>query len=145
MMKILLPVDGSEGSLTAVRQVVRWIHGGLGARVVLGNVQEPASLYEVVVAHDAKVIAEVSDAAATHSLKAAQEMLRAAGVEFESEFATGDPAHMLIDICERVDCDMIVMGARGVGEAGEGGLGSVARSVVNSAQVPVTIVKLPQR
>jgi nucleotide-binding universal stress UspA family protein len=145
MMKILLPVDGSEGALQAVHCAIRWIHGGLRASVVLANVQEPASLYEVVVAHDAKVIEDVSAAAAAHSLQAAQALLRAAGIAFDSELATGDPGHMLLDIGERVDCDMIVMGVRGVGEADRAGVGSVASAVLHAASVPVTIVKIPQR
>ncbi|MGI9132565.1 MAG: universal stress protein, partial [Rhodoferax sp.] len=40
MMKILLPVDGSELSLEAVRFAVRLLLAGLAGEVVLANVQE---------------------------------------------------------------------------------------------------------
>ncbi|MEP7295004.1 MAG: universal stress protein [Burkholderiales bacterium] len=142
-MKILLPVDGSEGALAAVRHALRLVHGGLRASFVLANVQEPASLYEVVVAHDAQVIENVSAAAAAHSLEAAQGLLRGAGLDHETEIALGDPGHALIDIAERFECDVIVMGARGVGAPLRATqFGSVANAVLHHASVPVTIVPL---
>ena len=55
-MKILLPVDGSQLSLEAVRFAIRLVREGLQASFVLANVQEPATLYEVMVAHDADVL-----------------------------------------------------------------------------------------
>jgi len=140
-MKILLPVDGSEGALAAVRHALLLLHAGLHADVVLANVQEPASLYEVVVAHDAQVIENISAAAAAHSLEAARGMLRDAGIEHETEIALGDPGHTLLDIAERFECDAIVMGARGVGVPLRATrFGSVANAVLHGAAVPVTIV-----
>ena len=141
-MKVLLPVDGSEGALAAVRHALRLMRGGLRASFVLANVQEPASLYEVVVAHDAEVIENVSTAAAVHSLEAAQTLRRVAGAEFESEIAHGDPAHMLLDIAERFGCDMIVIGAQGVGTPRRrANLGSVANAVLHGSAVPVMVVR----
>ena len=141
-MRVLLPVDGSEAALTAVHHALRLLHSGLRASFVLANVQEPPSLYEVVVAHDAQVIERVTAAAAVHSLATAQAMLRAAGADFESEIATGDPGHQLIDIAERFECDAIVMGAHGVGAPlRTGRFGRVANAVLNTARVPVTIVR----
>jgi nucleotide-binding universal stress UspA family protein len=62
-------------------------------------------------------------------------------VEFETEFAAGDPGHMLVDIAERFECEMVIMGARGVGALRSGLLGSVSNAVLHAASVPVTIVK----
>jgi nucleotide-binding universal stress UspA family protein len=140
-MKILLPVDGSEGALEAVRHALRLVGDGLRASFVLANVQEPASLYEVVVAHDAEVLEQVSAAAAEHSLGPAQALLSAAGVAFETEIGHGDPGHLLIEIAERCECELIVIGARGVEPFDGGSLGSVANSVLHHASVPVMVVK----
>ena len=79
-MKILLPVDGSELSLEAVRFAIRMILAGLRADAVLANVQEPANLYELLVAHDPEVINKVSEEAGRHTLLSAQALLDAAGV-----------------------------------------------------------------
>lgn len=139
-MKILLPVDGSENALEAVRHALRLASDGLRASFVLANVQEPASLYEVVVAHNAEVIEQVSEAAAEHSLAPAQALLHAAGLAFETEVGHGDPGHQIVDIAERCGCDLIILGARGM-EPLEGALGSAADSVLRHAGVPVMIVR----
>ena len=140
-MKILLPIDGSAASLDAARQALRMIQDGLRASLVLANVQEPATLYEMLLAHDPQVIEQVSAKAGLHLLEPARELVRAAGVEHEIEVAAGDPAHTLIDILENFGCDMVVMGARGMGTLRSALLGSVSHEVLHAAQVPVLIVK----
>ena len=140
-MKILLPVDGSEVSLDAVRCVIRMARAGLEARLVLANVQESANLYELVVAHDPQVLAQVSAAAGAHTLLPAQALLDEAGLSYESEVASGDPAHTIIDILERYECDLVVMGASGTSALRSALLGSVSNEVLHAAPVPVRIVK----
>jgi nucleotide-binding universal stress UspA family protein len=140
-MKILLPVDGSELSLEAVRFAIRMVLAGLRADAVLANVQEPASLYELLVAHDPEVIDRVSGEAGLHALQTARELLDAAGVEYECEVAKGDPAHTIIDIAERFACDLIVMGARGQSALRSAMLGSVSNEVLHASAVPVVIAK----
>jgi len=140
-MKILLPVDGSALSLEAVRFALRMLRDGLQATAVLANVQEPANLYELLVAHDPEVLDRVSAEAGLHALQAAQALLTAAQVEFEVEVARGDPAHTIIDIAERFECDLIVMGARGASALRSAMLGSVSNEVLHASAVPVMIVK----
>ena len=140
-MKVLLPVDGSELSMEAVRLALRMRQDGLNLTAVLANVQEPASLYEMLVAHDPDVIDQVSAEAGLHALQPARELLDAAGVDYECEVAKGDPAHTLIDISERFGCDMVVMGARGASALRSAMLGSVSNEVLHASLVPVVIVK----
>jgi nucleotide-binding universal stress UspA family protein len=140
-MKILLPVDGSELSLESVRFTIRMVMAGLRADAVLANVQEPANLYELLVAHDPAVINRVSEEAGLHTLKGAQALLDAAGVEYECEVAQGDPAHTIVDIAERFACDLIVMGARGNSALRSAMMGSVSNEVLHASPVPVVIVK----
>jgi nucleotide-binding universal stress UspA family protein len=140
-MKVLLPVDGSEISLEAVRFAVRLARTGLRVKAVLANVQEPASLYEMVVAHDAEVIDRISAEAGAHALAPAEALLKQAGIPFEREVAKGDPAHTLLDIVERFGCDLVIMGARGMGTLRSALLGSVSHELLHAAPVPVMIVK----
>jgi nucleotide-binding universal stress UspA family protein len=140
-MKILLPVDGSEASLDAVRHALELVREGLRAEFVLANVQEPASLYELLRAHDAEVIESVSRAAGEHLLQAAVQMCRSAHVAFEQEIRTGAPSHALHDIAEEQGCDLVVMGARGEGGTRGTRLGSVAHAMLHDALLPVTIVR----
>jgi nucleotide-binding universal stress UspA family protein len=140
-MKILLPVDGSELSLEAVRFAVRLLKDGLQGSAVLANVQEPATLYELIVAHDPEVIDRVSGEAGLHTLASAQALLDATGISYECEVAKGDPAHTIVDIAERFGCDMIVMGARGASALRSAMMGSVSNEVLHASGVPVVIVK----
>jgi nucleotide-binding universal stress UspA family protein len=142
-MKILVPVDGSPASLQAVRHALHLTQQGLRASLVLANVQEPATLYEMLLAHDAEVIEQVSARAGLHLLEPAQALAREAGIEHEIEVARGDPAHTLVDILENFGCELVVMGARGMGTLRSALLGSVAHEVLHAAPVPVLIVKQP--
>lgn len=143
-MKILLPVDGSAVSLEAVRFVIRLAGAGLASSVVLANVQETATLYELVVAHDPQVIEEVSAAAGAHTLQTAETLLQEAHIDYQCEVASGDPAHTLIDILENFECDLVVMGASGTSTLRSALLGSVSNEVLHAAGVPVMIVKARQ-
>lgn len=141
MIKILIPLDGSESALEAVRFAIRLARGGLHTSVVLANVQEPTHIYEMVMAPDPELLAQISTTAGATILEAGAALLESAGMIFEQEIATGDPAHTLIDIVERFECDTIIMGSRGVGTMRSALLGSVSHEVLHSSPVPVMIVK----
>lgn len=144
MLKILIPVDGSELSLDAVQHGLHLVREGLQASFVLANVQEPASLYEIVKARDLQVLQGVSEGAGAYLLESAQALCKAAGVACELEVASGDPAHTLVDIAERFGCDAVIMGARGRGAVRSALLGSVSQAMVHASAIPVTIVKHAQ-
>ncbi|WHZ12343.1 MAG: hypothetical protein OJF60_002784 [Burkholderiaceae bacterium] len=140
-MKMLLPVDGSEVSLKAVRWAIELVRSGLRADIVLANVQEPASFYEIVTARDPKVLENVSEGAGAYLLEAAEALLKDAGLTYETEVASGEPANMILDIAERYGCDMVVIGSHGRGGLRSALLGSVSQAVLHAAQMPVVVVK----
>lgn len=141
MLKILLPVDGSEPSLDAVRHALALREHGLAASFVLANVQEPANLYELMTAHDPEVLQQVSDGAGAHLLQPAEALLSAAGAQWEREIASGDPAHVLAEMIERHGIDAVVMGTRGFGAARSAVVGSVSHWLLTHCTVPVTVVR----
>lgn len=140
-MKILVPVDGSAPALAAVRHALALVAQGLRAEFVLANVQEPPSLYEVAVTHDAEALQRLRTAAGADLLAGAELLLDAAGVGYESEVAGGEPANVLVELLENYGCEAVVMGARGMGDPGAGGLGSVAAALLAHSPVPVTVVR----
>jgi len=144
MIKILIAVDGSALSLDAVHHVLRLVQDGLRVSVVLANVQEPASLYELVVSRDPDLIAAASVEAGEHLMASARALLQAAGLGCETAVGVGDPAHVLVDIIESSGCDMVVIGARGQGAISSALLGSVSQELAHASPVPVTIVKHPE-
>ena len=143
MLNILLPSDGSEHALDAVRHVIRLSEHGLRLKVVLANVQEPTYLYEMVLAPGVE-LTQASRGAGLHALKGAQDLLVAAKLPYETEVGSGDPAHTLLEIAERYGCEAIVLGARGVGGLRDALLGSVAQTLLHDAGIAVTVVKHPE-
>ena len=140
-MKVLLPVDGSPLSLEAVRHAIGLAREGLRISCVLANVQEPGTLYEVLVAHVADVVDDVRARAGVHLLEGGEKLLTEAGIEYEIEVAPGNPAHALVDILENYACDAVIMGAWGAAPGSTGPLGSTALALVRSSPVPVTVVR----
>lgn len=139
-MKYLIPVDGSDLALDAVRHGLKLVRDGLQASFVIANVQEPPHLYEVVLSQDPDVLEGASHGAGEHALQGAQSLMQAAGVPHETEIGTGDPAHVLVDIAERFGCDGVIIAARGLGGLRSVLLGSVSSALLQSTTLPVTVV-----
>ncbi|SEB43122.1 Nucleotide-binding universal stress protein, UspA family [Paenibacillus sp. GP183] len=53
----------------------------------------------------------------------------------------GQPAHSILEYAHENNCDLIVMGSRGLGAIREFFLGSVSHNVVQNSKVPVLVVK----
>ncbi|MDD2545866.1 MAG: universal stress protein [Burkholderiaceae bacterium] len=145
MLKILIATDGSGLALDAVHHALRLVSAGLRAQFVLAHVQEPASLYELVVSRDPDLIAAAAIEAGEHLMAPARALLEAAGLACETEVGLGDPAHVLVDIIEDHGCDLVLVGARGQGALRSALLGSVSQELVHASPVPVTIVQHPER
>jgi nucleotide-binding universal stress UspA family protein len=62
------------------------------------------------------------------------------GIEYDTVEEIGEPAQRLIEACERLDADLLVVGRRGAGFLRRMVVGSVASHVVNEAPCPVLIV-----
>lgn len=144
MIKILIPVDGSQQSMHAAYHAMRLVSGGLKARFVVANVQEAPNLYELVVAHDPDVLHEVSDAAGHDLVRPVVALLSASSQLVEQVVASGDPAHTLLELVESHECDAVIMSAHGGGNDDgdvERGLGSVALHMAQHCPVAITIVR----
>ena len=140
-MKILLPVDGSDGALEAVRYALRLQREGLRASFVLAAVQEPTYAFEMMLSPDAEVLDRVTGAEGARALQGAEDLFEAAGLKFEREIGSGDPAPVLLEIAQRFGCEAIIMGARGRGALQSVLLGSVSHAVLRDCPLPVTLVK----
>ena len=140
-MKVLVPVDGSELALDAVRHALRLRQEGLDATFLLATVQEPTYVYEMVLAPDADVLERLSGAVGSRALAGAEALFNAAGVPFEREIGSGEPAPTLIEMAEHHGCDAIILGARGLGVLRSALLGSVSQGVLHGSKLPVTVVK----
>ena len=141
MLKILLPVDSSENSDRAVRHLIGMTGhcGALDIRMV--NVQPPFLYIEVLLKPGQEVVDVWTHKAGRDDARSACALLDAAGIPYTQELANGEVAETLIRYAEREQCDMIVMGTRGMGTVASLVLGSVATKVIHLSHIPVTLVK----
>ena len=142
MLRILIAVDGSTLALDAVHHALELVRrGNMQATLVLGHVQEEASLLELAT-QGADVVAQASMEAAQDLMASAVALVEAAGVPYETDVALGNSVSAtLADMAERCGCDALIIGARGLGGLQGALLGSVSQALVHQSPVPVTVVK----
>jgi nucleotide-binding universal stress UspA family protein len=66
---------------------------------------------------------------------------RGADLAVETELLTGPPADAIVDRARAAGADAIYVGHRGLSEEREQVVGSVAKSVLDKASVPVTVIR----
>lgn len=141
MMNMMVAVDGSPLSLKAVAYALELIADGLRAQLVLVNVQEPATVYEMVTLHDADALAKLAQDAGNDMLAPAASAAAKAGVPFVQVVLTGDAVAAMLEALEAHGCQAIIMGSHGKGALTSALLGSVSRAMLEQSPVPVTFVK----
>lgn len=142
MLKILVPVDGSQNAERAVAHTIQFV----------ANSKEPVEVHLLnvqvsVLSGDVKMFIKQEDINAYYrdmaekALATARKALDQAGVRYEHHIGVGQIADTIIDYVASKQCGQIIMGSRGLGSVSGLLLGSVATKVIQLAQVPVTLVK----
>ncbi len=141
-MKVLVPVDGSENALRALRHVLAtrdWYRDSPDIHLL--NVQRRIASGAVRMFVSQDVIHDYYREESENALKSAREVMAQAGVAFKGHVAVGEEAAEIARYAKDHACDLIVMGTRGMGRLGGLLLGSVATQVIHLAAVPVTLIK----
>lgn len=138
---MLVAVDGSEHSESAVRHAVDMVRRMRDARVVLVNVQPPVMSGEVSPLLSAEEVMAQHTEAGHKVLARAKALLAAEQVPFDAEIVIGTPAEGIVECAARRECDIIVVGASSHGRVHRLMLGSVAAKIARIADIPVTVVK----
>jgi len=143
MLKVLLPVDGSEASNRAVDHMIKNAEFYKEPiELHLLNVQYPipyGSRVASFIGHDK--INDYLKEEGMNALKPAMGKLDAAGIAYHYHIGVGEPAETIADYARQKQCDRIYMGTRGMGSVSNVLLGSVATKVIALADVPVLLVK----
>ena len=140
MYRILVPVDGSDAALRALRHAVHLAKLIGEADVHLLNVQPPIS-GSVGAFVGTEVIARFHHEESENALAAARQLLEREGLPVHAAMRVGSAGTAIADHAGELSCDEIVMGTRGLGRIGSLVLGSVATQVVHLAEAPVTLIK----
>jgi len=133
MIRLLLPVDGSETSARAVQMVADCYPRLAPLRVWLLHVRIADSMPR-------SAFDERSLQIAKRALESAEAVFLHVGVPCISEVKDGYVPSVIVQHARSANCDGIVMGTRGMGSTGEV-MGSIARQVIALADIPVTLVK----
>lgn len=142
---ILLPVDGTPLSLHQTRFAIKLSLGGLRARFLLVNIQEPASLYELITVRDAKKLSQLASDAAHELIQPAEDLLKGAGLEHEVILSqSGNTIQAMLDIIDSRSCDLAILGLHDHGLLERRGVRSSAIRLARQSPVPVLAVRPPQ-
>jgi nucleotide-binding universal stress UspA family protein len=136
--RILVALDGSEGSDAALREGLE-LAAGLKAAVTLVSVTKAPS----GVLGDPYYQRALSDSLhrGRDVLSSALRTAEDAGITADYELIEGDAAVEIVSLAEARGADMIVIGSRGLGAVAGTLLGSVSHHVVHHATVPVLVVR----
>jgi nucleotide-binding universal stress UspA family protein len=141
---ILLPTDGSELSVAAVHQGIRFAKS-IGAKVT-GLCVMPLHhtfFYHEKIRKEAldEVAQQYKELAETH-LAAIENGAKEAGVECDAVYERNDsPYDAIIRVAEQKGCDLIMMASHGRSGVGALLIGSETQKVLTHSKIPVLVYR----
>ncbi len=142
MLKILVPVDGSEAALRALQDAIDLAKDSRqGGELFLLNVQVP-----IVSGHAKRFLSQDQidayyKAESDEAFERALPLAQASGLSVQADMRNGQYGDTIVGYAKEKGCTRIVMGTRGLGSVGGLLLGSVAQKVISLSPLPVTLVK----
>ena len=140
---ILVPVDGSETSYAAVGKAIE-IAQAFKSKITVVQVLtlDPYIAAEYISAAQTNDIIERARVSIQTTLNEALAKFEGTGLTVESKLLEGQVVHTEIaKAADELNADLIVIGSHGRTGLKKFFLGSVAQSVLSSAQAPVLIVR----
>ena len=144
--KILVPYDGSSGAERALMQAAE-LAKLCDSQLIVVTVYRHHSMLEASLSmvrgslEPGGNLDETMRQAARDAADYAKSHARDAGVEKVSAFIkAGPPARTIVQMAKEKECDLIVLGSRGLGATEGYLLGSVSHKVTGLAHCPVLVV-----
>ena len=139
MLKVLVPVDGSNNSLHAVRHVLSEFRRNPAIDIHLLNVQ-PRFSGNVRRWIDRETINEAHAEASEQALQPIRQVLDEVCVPYSVHFAVGGKAGTIAEFARRLQCDHIVIGTARKNSLMRTIEGSVTNKLLELTTVPVIAV-----
>ena len=140
--RILIAVDGSTGGESATR-----LGGELAGPDSEVLVVHAVPLPTVVVGVDQAISDETLtyfEETAENAVIAAEKILSEMGVTAERVIRPGAAAHVILDVADERDVDVIVVGHRGLGAVRRFMMGSVSSQLAHHARCAVLLAPTPE-
>lgn len=142
MRKLLVPVDSSENALRALRHAIKLAKENKGTELHIVYAHEPPLVYgEIAIYLTEEKAKKMQRLHSEDILRPAVKVAKAAGIKFATKVLIGNVTKKIVAYAEKIGCDGIVMGTRGMGAIGSLVMGSTAIKVVHLTKLPVTLVK----
>jgi len=136
-LRLLVAVDGSNGSVKAIGKAAELAKGAVAYDIVL--------VYVIPVQEFPAMIAEADEETQTKQGRAIladmQEVAQAQGIETRTELLRGHPAQSVLDYAQSYQPGMIIVGNRGMNAARSALVGSVSSTISRKARHPVLVVR----
>lgn len=140
MQNVLVPFDGSDNALRAVRYAATAVMNNPLWKLELLHVLDPMTL-KAYVHMPPEEISRMHAEAADRMLQPAKQLLNQAGIPYQTSYRIGDAACEIAARVRESGSDGIIMGTRGMSPMANLIIGSVATRTVHLVDVPVTLVK----
>ncbi|AIQ62373.1 Stress response protein NhaX [compost metagenome] len=140
--KILLAYDGSKAANKALDRAVELAKVTQGSSLHVVHAFEFPRFFigEALAPLPASVNKDYYDVA-VKTTEEVKQRLADEGLNAKVELLQGSPAETILKYAKDNEIDIIVIGSRGLGGIREFVLGSVSHNVVQSARIPVLVVK----
>ena len=135
MKKILVAVDGSEGSNLALNKSFTLVSPD-GEIILLAVVPNPSDKTFV----DQETYLKLKYKA-EELIKELTEYVKSHNIFVKGLVKKGDASIEIIDIANKINVDIIMLGSKGTSKLGDYPIGSVANKVVQYAHKPVMVVR----
>jgi len=134
--KILVPLDGSKNSFRGLDTAI-YMARQCGA-IITGLFVMPLykGSFNPIIYDKSYLIKAAKEFMEIAKIRSAQN-----GIVFSARTVTGKESTEIIDFASKNKFDIIIIGARGLGEIKEALLGSTSHRVVQKSEIPVLIVK----
>jgi nucleotide-binding universal stress UspA family protein len=142
MLKALVPVDGSNNSLCAVRHAIKLVQDREPLEIHLLNVQPP--FHGDVTSFVAKDDVQGFHLDEAHkALHRACEILNEAALHYTKHVYVGHIAEVIAEVAKELGCDKVIMGTHGYGTVKQLMMGSISHKAIHlmDPSIPVTLVK----
>ena len=140
LLRILVPINANEDSRWGIQYALRRHREGAQVEVILLNVGEPITQWEVLRFRTQQEIAQFQSESAQAFIDEATGSLTAANIPCRGFFRQGELGFSILDTAEETDCDEIVMPLPSTGFCGFFSRDIVAAVKRRQRNIPVVAV-----
>ena len=136
--RVLIPVDGSDSSKNAAKYAAHLVNAR-NPKLYLLNVWEPVNM--TIGGEVAEKLREEEQAKSMALLEEYKKLLEPCGLDVELIERSGRPDYVILNVQDELDCDLIVIGSRGLSVLENVIMGSVVTRVLEGATCPVLVTR----